>query len=155
MDPEDTSGQTVYPQQKIEDIPLGLPDNINRAFLAAAKVKTIDANAYAVLIGRVIEMVGEDRNATGRSLADLLQDLASKNEIPDKLVHVAKYLRDFRNIGAHATLGDLANEEVPILTDLCTAVLEYVYTAPFLATQAEQAVNKLKAKKGLRKSSKK
>lgn len=144
MDPEDVVEEIIYPSKSEGDIPDGLPENIKTGLSAAQKVKSIDANAYAVLIGRVLELVCVDRKAEGSTLANQMQDLAKKGEIPDKLVMVAKNLRDFRNIGAHATLGALSNKEVPILTALCNAVLEYVYTAPYLANQAERRVSELK-----------
>ena len=78
----------------------------------------------------------------------MLKELAAKNEIPDKLVKVASGLKDFGNIGAHAGSGDLTEKEIPILNALCSAILEYVYSAPHLATIAE---NKLKTIKITRK----
>jgi Domain of unknown function (DUF4145) len=59
-----------------------------------------------------------------------LNDLAEKGEIPTKLVEVAHSLRKLRNFGAHASLGELTRDEIPILDDLCRAILEYVYNAP-------------------------
>ena len=144
MDPEDVTEEIVYPKIQNGEIPLGLPANIDKGFSAAQKIKYIDANAFAVLIGRVLEMVCLDRKASGKNFAAQLQDLASRGEIPEKLVMVAKNLRDFRNIGAHATLGELTKDEVPILSDLCNAVLQYVYTAPYLAELAEKRVKQLK-----------
>jgi len=110
------------------------------------KVKAVDSNAFGVLIGRTIEMVCVDRDASGRFLSDKLTSLAKKGEIPDKLVRVASVLNKLRNVGAHAELGELTTDEVPILDDLCRALLDYVYTAPFLAQKAEDALNALKAK---------
>lgn len=113
-------------------MPIGLPENIKNAYNAAISVRNIDVNAYAVLIGRVLEMVCKDRKAKGRSLNDQLKDLSLKGEIPIKLVGIASGLRQLRNIGAHATLGELTIKEAPILDDLSKAILEYVYSAPYL-----------------------
>lgn len=149
----DTTIEILYPTMKTDDIPLGLPANINKALVAAQKVKSIDANAYGVLTRRVLEMVCIDRKAKGINLAEQLEDLARKNEIPNKLVMVAKNIRNLGNIGAHATLGDLTKDEIPILNALSNAILEYVYTAPYLADQAEDRVNKLKTKRKSKKTS--
>lgn len=144
-DGSDITPEIIYPKTSdSDDIPPGLPDNINKALTAAHKVKSIDANAYAVLMGRVLEMICIDRKAKGKYLADQLQDLAEKGEIPNKLVTVAKSLKDLRNIGAHAALGELTREEIPILGSLCNAVLEYVYTAPYLVTQATEHLKKIR-----------
>jgi hypothetical protein len=136
--------KTLYPSDS--RIPLGLPPEIATEFLAATRVRVISANAYGVLLGRVMEMVCRDRNATGKFLGQKLADLAAKGEIPTKLVDVAKSLTALRNVGAHADLGELTPQEVPILEDLCKAVLDYVYSAPFLVQKAQDALNKLKAK---------
>jgi hypothetical protein len=73
--------------------------------------------------------------------------LAKKNEIPDKLVKVSHSLRELGNVGAHAILGELTGDETPIIDDLCRALLDYVYTAPHLAQQAEDRVKELKKRK--------
>ncbi|HUT93292.1 MAG TPA: DUF4145 domain-containing protein [Thermoguttaceae bacterium] len=144
MDPGDVSYETLYPQAKRN--PLGLPDNIAKGYEAAEKVSNIDANAYGVLLGRVLELVCEDRNAVGKSLHDRLADLSSKGEIPTKLVDVARGLKDLRNVGAHATLGELTSVDLPILDDLCRAILEYVYSAPHLAQKAQERLDARKNK---------
>lgn len=145
IDPSEIQFEILYPLSK--EKPLGLPGNIYKSLEAATKVRNVDANAYAVLIRRVLELLCIDRKASGKDLNDKLADLSKKGEIPDKLVGVAKNLRLIGNIGAHATLGELSDAEVPILDNLCKAILEYVYTAPFLAEQAEKKVKQLKKQK--------
>jgi hypothetical protein len=145
MDPSEVEFKALYPSQT--DGPLGLPDGIRRAYDAAQKVRAIDVNAYGVLLGRLLELVCTDRNARGKHLAHRLEDLASKGEIPEKLVGVAKGLKDLRNVGAHAEIGELTPAELPILDGLCRAILEYVYSAPFLAKLAEDRLNRLKSSK--------
>jgi hypothetical protein len=123
--------------------PLGLPPTIKKEYAAAQQVRHTSANAYGVLMGRVLELVCEDRQAKGANLYQKLADLAQKNEIPNKLLPVADKLRIFRNLGAHASLGGLTDNEVPILENLSRAILEYVYSAPFLVEQAKIALDKL------------
>ena len=114
---------------------------------AAQRVKNISANAYGVLLGRVLELVCEDRQAKGDSLHKKLQDLSTRGEIPAKLVDVARSLKDLRNVGAHALLGNLTAGEVPMLEDLTRAILEYVYSAPALAEAAVERFNALRRRK--------
>lgn len=142
---DDITFKNIYPPDK--NIPIGLPENIFKAFRAAEKVKSIDVNAYVILLRRLLELICIDRSAKGDTLAAMLSDLASRNEIPDKLVKVAKGLKDFGNIGAHAGIGELSENEIPIVTTLCTAILEYIYSAPHLATIAESKLNAIKKKK--------
>lgn len=135
----------IYPE--ISSYPIGLPDKILIALRAAEKVKSIEANAYAILVRRLLELVCIDRKAQGATLAAMLIDLASKNEIPEKLVKVASWLKDFGNIGAHAAIGEITEKEIPIVTSLCNAILEYVYSAPYLASLAEEQLNEIKGKR--------
>lgn len=128
----------------MQPLPRGLPARVQQSYEAALKVRRIDANAFGVLLGRVLEIVCEDRAAARSDLYAKLQDLAEKKEIPEKLVDVAHSLRKLRNVGAHAALGELTPAEVPILEDLTRAILEYVYTAPFLATLAVSRIEQLR-----------
>jgi hypothetical protein len=145
IDAEEITIETLYPSAALRLS--GLPTQIQQAYEIALKVRVIDANAYAVLIGRILEMICEDRKATGKDLYNKLNDLATKGEIPTKLVGVADSIRQLRNFGAHAFLGELTRDEIPILDDLCRAILEYVYNAPYLVEQAEQRLKRLKEKK--------
>lgn len=146
MDESDIEFKVLYPLG--EKVLRGLPRKIDAAYQAANKVRNIDANAYGVLLGRVLDFVCEDRNASGKTLDQKLKSLAKNNEIPSKLVDVAAGIRKLRNIGAHADLGELTAAELPVLDDLTRAILEYVYSAPFLAREAEERLAKLKTKSG-------
>lgn len=134
----------LYPPKN--EIPEGLPDKIYKAYNTALKIRNIDANSYGVSIGRVIELACIDKKATGRYLGNKVDDLAQKGEIPSKLADIAKKLTFFRNVGAHPEIGELTIAEIPILDDLCKAILEYLYTAPYLAKQAADRIEKLEQK---------
>jgi hypothetical protein len=126
---------------------LGLPLEINKAYQAALKIRNIDSNAFAVLLGRVLDKVCIDKKANGDSLHKRLLLLAEDGVIPQQLVDMAHQLRQLRNIGAHADLGELTPIEVPVLEDLCRAILEYVYTAPALIRQVQSRIDSLKGKR--------
>ena len=149
MDAGDEIKYTIlYPTEK--SAPRGLPEQIAKDYEAAQRVKNISANAFGVLLGRVLELVCEDRKAVGKTLHQKLLDLAQKGEIPGKLVDVANSLKELRNVGAHAVLGDLTPSEVPILEDLTRAILEYVYSAPALAEAAVQRLALLRKRRAKR-----
>lgn len=120
------------------------PRPIAKAYRAARAVRNIDANAYAVLLGRLLEIICQEQNAQGRHLEEQLRDLAQRGIIPSRLADIAKQLRRLRNIGAHASAGQLSKSEVPILDDLCVAILDYVYTLPHLTARAEARVQRLR-----------
>lgn len=144
--PDEWTVQVLFPSV---DKPLaGLPPEVDKAYQAALKVRHIDSNAFAVLLGRVIDKVCIDRGASGKSLYERLTSLAERGEIPTRLAEMAHQLRQLRNIGAHADLGNLTPAEVPVLDDLCRAILEYVYTAPRLIERVELRIRALKKDSG-------
>lgn len=141
----------LYPAMSSYELP-GLPIKIARAYEAARRIRTIDPNAYAVLAGRVVELVCDERGAKGKYLSDKLRDLADRNEIPPNLVPVATTLRELRNVGAHSSLGELTAGEVPLLDDLVRSILEYVYSAAFVARCANERLELLIARRKARQS---
>ncbi len=145
MDSEDIKIETLYPTQGVKLC--YLPSSIQKAYEAALKARAIDANAYAILLGRMLEVVCKDRKVKGENLYNKLEVLAKKGEIPNNLVGVAHGLRMLRNIGAHEPLEGLSSDEIPILDDLSKAILEYIYIAPTLARKAEERSKRLKKKK--------
>lgn len=142
---EDVSYEYLYPLDN--NIPAGLPKEISKSFKAAQKVKIIDANSYALLIRRLLELICYDRGAKGKTLSQKLKFLSDEGEIPSKLVNIAKGLRLFGNIGAHGPEGTLSEKEIPILTNLIKSILEYIYTAPYLANLAETKLEEIRKSK--------
>jgi hypothetical protein len=136
-DPDDWHFQILYPSS--EEVSLMLPDKIAKAYDAARKVRNIDPNAFGVLLRRLLELV-----CKGKVLHTQLRDLASRQEIPKQLAEMAHALRQFGNIGAHASAGELTEEEVPFLDKLCQAILEYVYHAPRVLEDVRVRLDRLK-----------
>src|ERR1700733_7235490 len=66
MDPGDATYSVLYPsnEKKLR----GLPKKIDQGYQAAQRVRNIDPNAYGVLLGRVLDLVCEDRGATSGTL---------------------------------------------------------------------------------------
>lgn len=141
-DPEDIDVEVVYPRQA--EVPIGLPATIQQEFEAALRVRSASPNAYGVLLGRLLELVCDDRGAEKGKLSARLKDLSERGEIPNKLVEMAEKLQELRNVGAHAWVGELTAGDVPILESLCRAILEYVYSAPHLLKQAADRLQKVR-----------
>jgi hypothetical protein len=130
-DPEGIEGpfDVLYPAGT--DTPSGLPKRVENSYDAALAIRRIDPNAFAVLLGRVLDTVCEDRQAKPDKLFNRIEDLAERGEFPPNLKELAHNLRKLRNVGAHASRGIQA-EDAPLLESLCRALLLYVYTAPAL-----------------------
>lgn len=121
-----------------------LPNAIRAAYNAAQKVKYIDSNAFAVLLGRLLDTICEDKKARGKTLFDRINDLATKSIIPDQVAKLAFGLKDFRNIGAHANLGSLSQAEIPIIEEITEIILDYVYNTPMLIENVKAKIKILK-----------
>ena len=107
-----------------------LPQKIEKAYLAAIKVKNIEPNACAVLVGRTLEAACNHEQAQGRSLAQKLNYLAQNGRIPNTLAEMARHLKELRNLGAHDAEDEVTEQDVPIILDFLEAILEYLYVAP-------------------------
>jgi hypothetical protein len=141
---EDLLHDILYPGKKSSV--RGVPAEINAEYDAASKVASVSPNAHAVILGRVLDLVCEDRGAQGKVLHERLNDLAARQEIPAHLASMAHKLRKLRNVGAHANLGTLSSREIPVLDALCRAVLEYVYAAPLLLKEVEARITQLETR---------
>ncbi len=118
----------LYPS--VEAPLTNLPQKVERAYTAALKVRNIEPNAYAVLVGRTLEAACNHEKAPGRTLANKLDYLAQSGRIPSTLAEMALHLRELRNLGAHAAEDEVNEEDVPVILDFVEAILEYLYVAP-------------------------
>lgn len=133
----------LYPASNTK-FPRNLPPAIRKELESASQVRNLNPNAYGVLLGRVLELVCNDRGALKGNLLARLKELSKKDEIPEQIVRIAKNLNELRHAGAHAWVGELTSDEIPVLYSLVNAVLEYIYGVPQLVKQAEERLKKLR-----------
>jgi len=132
--------QILYPSAA--ESPMGLPTTIQREWDAAMRVRRVSPNAFAVLLGRVLDQICTDHQAEGNFLHNRIEHLASSGKLPEPLKEVAHGLKDLRNFGAHGNLGDLDPNDAPMLESLCRALLMYLYTVPALSADAKKRLGK-------------
>lgn len=120
--------RVLYPASKTNMD--SLPGSVEKAYRAALKVRDIEPNACAVLVGRTLEVVCKQEKAEGKTLAEKLDHLARSGRIPQLLAQMAHQLRQIRNLGAHLAEDEVTKEDVPIILDFVEAILEYLYQAP-------------------------
>lgn len=132
--------QTLYPSAA--ESPMGLPSDIQREWDAAMRVRRVSSNAFAVLLGRILDLICIDQNAKGKFLHNRIDQLVSSGKLPAPLKEVAHGLKDLRNFGAHGNLGDLDPKDAPLLESLCRALLMYFYTVPALSADAKKRLGK-------------
>jgi hypothetical protein len=66
MDPSDVECVVLYPL--VERVLRGLPRKIDAGYQAAQKVRNIDANAYGILLGRVLDLCAKIGKRPGTRL---------------------------------------------------------------------------------------
>ena len=121
---------------------MGLPADIEREWDAAMRVRRINPNAFAVLLGRVLDAICVDHKAEGKFLHNRIDHLVKSGKLPQPLKGVAHGLKDLRNFGAHGNLGDRDPQDAPLLESLCRALLMYLYTVPALTLDAQKRLSK-------------
>ena len=140
--PEDLVYQRHYPPEA--KVPAVLPEVIKRAYLAAERIKQLDPNAYGVLTGRFLELVMIDQGSKKKNLEHALKDIMKQGKIPASICDITARLKDLRNVGGHAWLGSLTDAEVPILSELCEALVFHLYVIPSLISKADAAITAIR-----------
>lgn len=114
-------------------------------------LKTIENQEFtkeSEFLKAIKEQIGEEETTKHKTL--ILEH--SAKTIRDLFTDMAHQLREVGNIAAHADEIELTPAEVPILDDLCRAILEYVYTTPALIKQVQARIDSLKTEKTQQKS---
>jgi hypothetical protein len=130
----------LYPQEA--DIVEYVPRSVAQELTSAINVKARDSNLFAVAVGRTLERVCRDKQASGKNLYEQLHDLAKQGLLPNTLIEAADKMRIVRNLGAHATLGEVNKSDVDILDALLNSILEYLYKAPALIEELRVTITK-------------
>lgn len=107
-----------------------VPVSIAAIYQEATVVKRLSPNSFAVQIRRALEAVCADRGASGRTLHEMLNELARRGDLPPVLVEMTDVLRLLGNVGAHASDRTVRPSQVDALDEFFRAVIEYVYIAP-------------------------
>lgn len=113
-----------------------LPDTIRTDYRSARKVRYVDPSAYAVMIGKMLEKICLDNKAKGKTLLNKLEHMHSQGVIPDHIFGIATSIRKLRNIGAHQSVVELLDKDIPLLDDLAETLLHYLYVIPKLQDKA-------------------
>jgi len=117
------------------DLHPSVPTSVRKIYSEAAAIKGRAPNAFANQIRRSLEAVCKDRGANHRVLAENLQELASRREIPPTLTEMTDVLRQLGNIGSHAGDEEIDPDYVDVIDDFFRAIVEYVYIAPYKVTE--------------------
>ena len=136
----------VYPVP--EKLHQGIPANVARFYMEAQRIKYTAANSFAASIRRCLEMVCNDRGASGDTLNKQLAELKAKGDIPTVLAEMTDIIRLLGNSACHDDI-EIDAGFVDTIDEFFRAVLDYVYVRPFqvneIRTKFERARNAKKA----------
>jgi len=121
----------------------GLPEKVKHEYEEALKVRNINRNAYAVLIGRVLDSICIDKGCTGKDLFSMLEALGKATGLPRVLLDVAHGLRIIRNVGAHVVHTEITEIDVKRATEFCEMVLDYLYRLPSKTEALKKSLKRL------------
>lgn len=144
-DSDQVEVKCLYPNDAA--IPQGLPGPILSSYLEAEKAKQISPAFYAFGVRKLMEEVCLEQGAIGKDLHEMLKLLSTEGKFPPVLAEIGHLLRSFGNIGTHENTKKLTKNEQLIINDLCSAILEYLYSAPKMAEIARIRLETLKKKK--------
>jgi hypothetical protein len=109
----------------------GIPRAVRSSMEEAIKCESQQCyRAAALMIRRTLEELCKDKKATGRDLANRLEDLGKHIVIPKELLEGAHELRLLGNDAAHIEAkqyADVGREEIAAAIDLAKALLQATY----------------------------
>jgi len=121
-----------------------VPKEVSRIYDEAIRIKHIAPNAFAVQIRRALEALCKDRGTEHRTLAEQLDELAGKGEIPKTLSEASDIVRLIGNVGAHASTMEVHPLQAMAIDNFFKAIVEYVYVSPARIREFKERMNQYK-----------
>ena len=132
---EDQNGDSIfenniiYPENSFNFN--GAPKEIKAAFVSAIRVKNIDISICALALRRVLEIVCKEKNAKGKNLYNMIQDLVNRKILPDTFDKAANLIKDIGNLGAHGDSFEYDIHDIEQLIDFVKSIINYLYCMPY------------------------
>ena len=124
----------ILPPSDVELPSPPLPGKIRQDLVEAGICFSAGApRATVVLCRRALETAAQEMGATGRTLADKLEELFRKSLIPESLYHASSEIRVFGNYGAHPAddlLKDVDDEVAREVLYFARETLDDIYVKP-------------------------
>lgn len=111
-----------------EDIHSYVPKSVRKSYLKALKSYR-SPEAFVLEIGKALEVICQERGATGGNLHQKIERLSKIAELPDPIKSIALKLKDARNFAAHEN-GKIKPDLVPIVRNLFRVLLNHIYVLP-------------------------
>jgi hypothetical protein len=132
---------TSYPPETIDFDATGLPEPVVSAFEEAVKAHAQQCyKAAAMMVRKTLEEVCADRGATGNTLKNRIETLASQVILPQPLLEGLDNLRLLGNDAAHVESRDfdkVDRKEVEVAIDVAKEILKATYQYQGLISELE------------------
>jgi hypothetical protein len=119
-----------------------VPKEVSHIYDEAIRIKHLAPNAFAVQIRRALEAICKDRGTRKHNLAQQLNELAEKGEIPKTLSEASDILRLIGNVGAHASETEVHPLQAIAIDQFFKAIVSYVYVSPAMIKEFKENMKK-------------
>ena len=132
----------TFPSIRIGFDTTDVPKPIVACFEEAVSCESVQCyTASAVMVRKTLEMICEDRQASGNTLVERLRDLQSQLTLPPALFKAMDNLRILGNDAAHVKLKDfdkIGRDELEVAIDLTKEILKGIYQMDSIVGRLEK-----------------
>lgn len=119
--------ERLWPDPLLSDVPSEIPPKARQDIIEAKKCFSYEIySAAAVLCGKALERLVKEKLGN-HTIARGLQELKANKIIDQRLFDWGEALRKERNIGAHASDGEVTKDDARDIIDFTIAIFDYIY----------------------------
>ena len=107
-----------------------LPDTVLNNFSSSIELKNVDKESCLMKLRKTLEMICEDKKASGNNLYDKIENLSSIGVLPSTLNSASTLARKLGNIGVHDADINISKEELENVIELVEYIIRYIYVLP-------------------------
>ena len=107
-----------------------VPNDILKSFRKSLELKSIDSESCLVKLRKTLELICNDKNATGHDLNDKIKKLFELGILPSTLKSASNITRKLGNMGAHESEVEISITELSSTIKLVEYIIQYIYILP-------------------------
>lgn len=105
-------------------------DTVLSNFRSSIDLKNVDTESCLMKLRKTLEMICEDKNASGNNLYEKIENLSNVGVLPSTLNSASTLARKLGNIGVHGAYIDVSKEELGNVIELVEYIIRYIYVLP-------------------------
>ena len=118
-----------------------VPSNILKSFRKSLELKSIDSESCLVKLRKTIELICNDKKATGHDLNEKIKKLFELGILPPTLKSASNITRKLGNMGAHESEVEISITELSSTIKLVEYIIKYIYILPNGIEMLEKKIN--------------